>query len=570
MTEAEFRAKLDELRGLPTETEWVEFKQNDRGDPMYEEIGEYLSAIANSCAILRRDRGYIAWGVENGTHALVGTDFRPRRAKYRNAQELENWLTYNLSPQTPFGIHEQDLGRQHFVIFEVGTATHVPVSFRGERYIRVGSAKTKLRERPEKERLLWSRLAPAGQQDWSAQPVEGATLADLDTAAITFARAQYKIKFPKLAAEVDGWDAATFLNKAKVCIGGKVTRAAVVLLGKNEAEPLLSPAIARITWVLKDVPGTGKAYEHFGPPLILAVDQVFAEIRNLTYRHLSGTSLFPTEFTQYDTWVIREALHNCIAHQDYTLGGKITVVEKDDELLFTSLGDFLPGTVEAVICRDGPPEFYRNRFLTEAMFNLNMIDTIGSGVRRMFTTQRDRHFPMPDYDLSEPGRVKVRVIGKVLDEKYTRILIGRPDLDLLDVIGLDKVQKGKELTEAEFRSLKGKKLIEGRRPNLFVSAVVAAVTDTKADYIRKRAFDKGHYKKMVVAYLEKFGEANREDIDKLLLSKLSDALTPGQKANFIKNLLQEMRREGTIRRVGAEAGPGAKWVLSTTGKQGTG
>ena len=90
----------------------------------------------------------------------------------------------------------------------------------------------------------------------------------------------------------------------------------------------------------------------------------------------------------------------------------------------------------------------------------------------------------------------------MIDEKYTRMLMARTDLDLLDVIALDKVQKGKPISEEEFKSLKEKKLIEGRRPNLFVSAEVAAATETRADYIKKRAFDKDHYKKMVVAYLE--------------------------------------------------------------------
>ena len=146
------------------------------------------------------------------------------------------------------------------------------------------------------------------------------------------------------------------------------------------------------------------------------------------------------------------------------------------------------------------------------MVNLNMIDTIGSGIKRMFTKQRQRNFPMPDYDLSEPDRVKVRIIGKVIDEKYTRMLMARADLDLMDVIALDKVQKRKPINEDEFKSLKAKKLVEGRRPNLFVSAEVAAATETKVDYIKNRAFDKDYYRKMVVAYLEKFGEASRRQI----------------------------------------------------------
>ena len=94
----------------------------------------------------------------------------------------------------------------------------------------------------------------------------------------------------------------------------KSTRTAVILLGKNESEHYLSPAISRITWVLKDSNGN---YKHFGPPLILSVDKLLGLVRNLTFRHMPKAGLFPIEVTQYDRWVIRETLHNCIAHQDY-------------------------------------------------------------------------------------------------------------------------------------------------------------------------------------------------------------------------------------------------------------
>lgn len=97
--------------------------------------------------------------------------------------------------------------------------------------------------------------------------------------------------------------------------------------------------------------------------MILAVNQVFAKIKTLKYRYLPDASLFPTEITQYDPWVIRETLHNCIAHQDYTQGGRINVVEEPESLLFTNLGDFIPGSVEEVIRRDAPSELYHKRFL---------------------------------------------------------------------------------------------------------------------------------------------------------------------------------------------------------------
>lgn len=189
----------------------------------------------------------------------------------------------------------------------------------------------------------------------------------------------------------------------------------------------------------------------------------------------------------------------------------------------------------------------------------NSMVLFGSGIKRTFQIQRDRNFPMPTYDLTEPERVKVRLIGQILDPNYTRMLMSQANLDLLDVIALDKVQKKQNIGDSELKSLRDKKLVEGRRPNLFVSSAVAAATQAKAEYIRNRAFDKDHYEKMVVTYLEKFGEATRQDLDKLLLPKLSEALDDEQKQNFVMNLLQEMRRLGKIEVVGR--GKGARWSL---------
>lgn len=244
------------------------------------------------------------------------------------------------------------------------------------------------------------------------------------------------------------------------------------------------------------------------------------------------------------------------------------MVETSDALLFTNLGSFIPGSVEDMIRSDAPPEIYRNPFLAQAMVNVNMIDTIGSGIKRMFMRQRDRSFPLPDYDLGDPAKVVVRLTGRVMDENYTRLLISQADLDLMDVIALDKVQKKRVLDDETFRRLKGRKLIEGRRPNLFVSAKIAAVTEQKAAYIKNRAFDKAHYKDMVEAYLRQFGQATRVDLNRLLLDKLSDALDDKQKRHFITNLLQEMKREKVIQVDGATRG--AFWRLYKTNEKDTG
>jgi len=139
------------------------------------------------------------------------------------------------------------------------------------------------------------------------------------------------------------------------------------------------------------------------------------------------------------------------------------------------------------------------------------------------------------------------------------MLIRHKDLDMLDVISLDKVQKGYHLSDAEFKSLKSKKLIEGRRPKLFVSESVAAETGGRTNYIKNKSFDKKYFKDIIINYLNVFDEADKTTIEDLLLSKVSDAQSKDQKHIFIKNLLQEMRKDGLIKTTGGKKY--AKWVL---------
>ncbi len=561
MNDVQLQAKLAELLALPHETEWVEFKHNNYEPQM---IGEYLSAMANAAALESQPFGYIVWGIEDGTHRVVGTTFKPRRQKGAGNEDLEPWLNKLLAPKMNFRIFEFEAEGQPVVMFEVQAANTAPVAFSGRRYVRVGSHKKPLGEHPERERQLWE-IVSGPAVDWSAALCESATIDDLEPNALTLAREEYANKHsndPKkerLLKEIWEWDELTFLNKAKVCVNGKITRTAILLLGRPEATHHLSPCLPQISWILKDANGQEQDYQHFEPPFLLAVDDLFARVRNLTIRHMPDGTLFPIEVTQYEPWVLRETLHNCIVHQDYTHGGRINVVEQPGSLVFTNLGRFIPGSVEEVITRDAPLEVYTNPFLARAMVNLNMIDTIGSGIKRAFTLQRQRNFPMPTYDLSEEGRVQVRLIGQILDSNYTRMLMSQSDLPLLDVIALDKVQKRVALAEDEFRSLKSKKLIEGRRPNIHVSADVAKATDTMIDYLNRRGIDKDYCRRMVLELLQKQGEASRPEIESLLLSKLSNALDEEQKKNFVQNLLQSMRREGVI--VVRGLGKGARWVM---------
>ena len=221
-------------------------------------------------------------------------------------------------------------------------------------------------------------------------------------------------------------------------------------------------------------------------------------------------------------------------------------------------GSFIPGSVQAAIERDTPDTNSRNPFLAQAMVSLGMIDTIGSGIKKMFIAQRKRFFPMPDYDLSDQ-KVKVQIHGKVLDLKYARLLAQNEELSLYDIILLDRVQKNKPISDDDARRLREKGYIEGRKPQYYVSSSVAQVTGKRADYIKNKAFDDAHYKNMIVQFIKEFGSASRQEADQLLFDKLSDLLSPKQKRGKVGNLLSALRMEGIIENIGSTSMP--KWVL---------
>ncbi len=547
---------VDQLRAEPVETEWLEFKEA-KHDFGFDDLGKYFSALANEANLAGRECGWLLFGIANKSpHKVVGTAYRNTPAAL---QSLKQEISRNLAPGMSFEdihvIQHPEGGR--VLLFRIPAAPRgVPVAWNGHYHGRHGESLGAL-TLTELDRIR----AQASQADWSAELVPDATLDLIEPRAIEVGRAKFAAKHPELASEIESWDSGKFLEKLRLATDGKLTRAALVLFGRREAVMPLTPATAQITWALKDETGNDLDYKHYGPPFLLSSEEMFGNVRNLTYRYMPPGTLFPTEVPQYDNWVIREALHNCIAHQDYSLGGRISVTEKPGELIFTNLGDFLPRDVDEVIRRDAPPEVYRNRRLADAMVDLQMIDTRGGGIRRMFREQRERFFPLPEYALdADARRVEVRIYGKLLDKNYTDALITRQDLTLEEVILLDHLQKHRPITLAEAKRLRTKKLIEGRAPNFYISGTVAKITEQEPAYIRNRGFDDTYYMDLIIHYLAKFGEASRQKLDELLLDKLPESLGRHQRKRRISYLLTKLRTAGRIHNAGSDAQP--NWVLS--------
>ena len=542
---------LDDLLGLPTENEVVEFKEAKQ---QYDKnkLGTYFSALANEANLANKNSAFLVFGIKDNK-TLVGTSISDKQLN-----DYKQEIAAHTSPKLNF-ISSKRYNRdgKEIIVLEIPAAPKgMPVSWKGFKYGRDGESLGALNDE-EYQRIKDQVI----KTDWSAQIIDDASISDLSQNAIKEARKRFSQKNKNLEEEIQAWSDVVFLNKARLTINGKITNTTILLLGKPESEHYINPARATITWILKDSDNIEKDYEHFTCPLLLNVEGIGKKIRNLKYRYISDSSLFPDEVDQYDPYIIREALNNCIAHQDYTLGGKIVVVENENStLIFSNSGEFIPKSVEAVIKADAPEQNYRNPFLTNAMVGLNMIDTIGSGIKRMFKIQSEKFFPLPEYEFEEQ-KVKVTIIGKVLDINYARKLAQLSNLSLNEIILLDKVAKNKHLTKEEAQMLKSKGLVEGRRPNLHISSKVAKATDEKGDYIKMRGFKDDHYKKMILNYLGKYNSASKRDLEKLILDILPEVLDEQQKNNKLRNILYSMsKRDASIKNTGTNRKP--IWIKS--------
>ena len=523
--------------------EWKEYKnlQNSLCGHEADDVVSYVSAISNM------NGGSLIIGVKDQTLDIIGIQsfgsYNVDSAKARIAEKCRNL------PLEDFDIMEfkaDDTGRIVWVLNIPKHQAKLPVYAHNKAWQRTGDALVEMRL--DRLQSILSEIEVT--EDWSAAIVEDATIDDLDSEAIERARKEFIKRNPLKKDEVKTWDDAKFLDKAKITLRGKITRAALILLGKEEAEFLLSPYVAKIRWSLRKVGETlNKDYDIFSIPFLLSVDKLYNKVRNVKYRIVRPNSLFPDEMLRYDMFNIREPLNNAIAHQDYTKCARIDVVEyEDDHLIFQNYGSFLPSSIEEVVEEDCPQSIYRNRFLVEAMRNLNMIETEGGGIRKLFLKQSERYFPLPDYDLSG-GKVKVTIEGNVKDENFAKILAANPNLELADIVLLDKVQKRMPIDNEPIKYLRSKHFIEGRKPNLFLAYEVVTASknsDLKTQYVKNRSFDDDYFRKLILNYIDKFGIASRKEINLLLKDKLSDLLSKEQKMNKIDNLIRKLRVDGKI------------------------
>ncbi|PWA05685.1 RNA-binding domain-containing protein [Flavobacterium psychrotolerans] len=550
MTNDDLIQLIDELKALPKENEWIEFKSGNA--TTNEKLGQYISGLSNAACVKNQSFAYLVFGIDDVSHKVIGTNFKFNNRKVGN-EELELWIRRHLSPSIKFDHYVCDYNSNNVEIYRIPAAIAEPTSFMHQSYIRIGTNLTDLKKFPDFIRTIYN-----SQIDWSAQVVEKASIDDLEPKAIQLAREKYKEKNTNAPFynEIDNLSDKAFLDKLKITVDGKITNTAIILLGKPQAAHYISPAVAQITWKLDT---EEKAYEHFNTPLFLEINNILAKIRNVKYKFFPDNQLLATEVNKYDSKVILEALNNCIAHQDYGKHSRILLVEQVNKLIFSSEGSFFEGKAEDYTAGDKTPKKYRNKWLADAMVNLTMIDTLGYGIHRMYNEQRKRYFPLPDYTKSTRDNVVLEIYGHSIDENYSKLLIEKKDdLSLTEVILLDKIQKKQEITDEGAKLLKKKGLIEGRKPNYYISAKLAEITNQKASYTKSKGLDKDVYKGFILQHIKNHGFATREEIDDLLLAQLPDYMTEKQRKKKVHNILQEMSGN-TIINSGSRAK--SKWVL---------
>ncbi|MBQ1185220.1 MAG: putative DNA binding domain-containing protein [Muribaculaceae bacterium] len=541
------------------ENEVVEFKAAKNNFDI-DDLGKYFSALSNEANLRERDFGWLVFGVDNKTHEVVGTNFKDGDvALNRLKQDMAQHTTDNLIFRD---IVPLMIDSKRVLLFQIpATPRNIVMHWKGIAYSRDGESLKPINQ-TKRDEIRYQSPIP----DWTAQLVPNATANDLDELAVATAKVMYKkVHASNISGEeVDAWSLEEFLSHSNMMRDGQLTRAAILLLGKPIALDKIHPAVAQITWTLQDEEEIVDDYEHFGIPFLLTVDKVLSKIRNKTMRELPGGTLFPDTMKQYDDYTIREALNNAIAHQDYTLRQRIVFVESPGKLYYGNGGDFMPGSIEKVLENKGPQLHYRNECLCKGMVHFNMIDTVGRGIKKIYTLQRDRFFPMPDYDIDKENRmVGVTIYGKMIDEKYSAILKNKDKLSLKECIWLDAIQKHRPVTKEAIDHLRERKLIEGKGSNLSISLGVARMTRQVAHYTKNKGLAFEALKKLILQLAHNAGEDGFKRVDafEALEQTLPSGKTNKAKQDYLGRILSKMAENGLLRI------EGRKWYITGEGEK---
>ncbi len=385
---------VQELRKLPNETEWVEFKRN-KAEP--QEIGEYISALSNSAALTGKAFAYVVWGIDDVTHDVVGTSFSPGLERV-HSEELENWLLRQLSPRINFRFFASEADGLPLIVLEIARASGHPVQFNGQEFIRVGSYKKRLREYPEKERELW--------RIFDQKPFECIVAADGLAARDVLGLLEYPSYFdllhlPLPASRDRILQALAADDLILRSPDGKwdITNLGAILLAKRlkEFRTLSRKAIrviiykgnSRVETLREQAGAKGYAVGFEG-----LIDYISAQIPS---NEVMGKALRKT-VPMYPDLAVRELVANAFIHQDFHVTGSGPMVEIfDDRMEITNPGEPLVSTDRFL---DSPPRS-RNEMLASFLRRAGVCEERGSGVDKVVSQMEAFQLPAPIFEVVE-------------------------------------------------------------------------------------------------------------------------------------------------------------------------
>lgn len=382
---------LGELRKLPAETEWVEFKVN-KADPT--EIGEYISALSNSAALHGRAHGFIVWGVEDKTHAVIGTHFNPHTAKI-GAEALESWLLRLLEPRIDFRIHSLVVDGNAVVILEVDPAFSSPVRFSGVEYIRIGSYKKKLKDFPEKERQLWRTF---DRVPYERTVAEGDLSAEHITALLDFPAYFELLNHPLPEGRSGVLSALKQDGLVEVTENGKwsITKLGAILFARKlEDFPGLKRKSVRVIQYKGDSRVETIREQTDNRGYAVGFEGLVAFITQLLPTNEVIEKALRREVPMFPDLAIRELVANALIHQDFQLSGTGPTVELfDGRMEITNPGTSL---VEPNRLLDSPPRS-RNEQLASFMRRIGVCEERGSGVDKVVFETEYFQLPAPLFE----------------------------------------------------------------------------------------------------------------------------------------------------------------------------
>lgn len=393
---AEYLAGLvRELCALPAETEWVEFKHN-QANP--QDVGEYIAALANAAALNGKAHAYLVWGIEDGSHEMLGMRFEPNTARKGN-EPLESRLLRLLEPKLEFRFDAVEVDGRRLVILEIERAARTPVRFSGTEYIRIGEVKKPLKEAPDRERRLW--------RIFDRTPFEELVAAERQDADAVLRLLDYPSYFDLLelplpsnrdgileALEADhlirccdagGWDITNLgaiLFAKRLDQFGKLRRKAVRVVQYR--------GIGRLETVREQEGGKGYAAGFEG--LVGLIDNLLPTNEVIEQALRRTVPMFPQ-------LAVRELVANALIHQDFFVSGAGPMVEIfDDRIEITNPGEPLVSTERFV---DTPPTS-RNDVLASLMRRFRICEERGSGIDKVVTQVELFQLPAPLFEVP-PG-----------------------------------------------------------------------------------------------------------------------------------------------------------------------